>query len=220
MALPVLFMEKAECSLFDLINDSKRYTDTELSLGVRHQLSLDVLADLECLHTADIVHGDLKPANILVFKQQNSSVPFIAKLNDFGMCIPLEEESRLSYLSYGGIPGWLAPEVLEAKDRSQKPQEGKLLLKCDVFSFGLLVVSIFLTSAGPPFGLLRTAFSLSYIQEALRLVEGSYGHSKVSLLAATFLKKLIIATLDIDPKKRVDLDQSLLADDSSDYIAW
>ncbi|CZR56214.1 uncharacterized protein PAC_06102 [Phialocephala subalpina] len=60
-----------------------------LSLGIKHQIALDIAPGLEVLHKYHIVHGDMKPENILVFECHDTKVPFVAKLSDFGLCIDL-----------------------------------------------------------------------------------------------------------------------------------
>ena len=219
LGLPLLIMERAVCSLHDLLHDEGYHRFQMVSQGVRHQLSSDVLAGLICLHEAEIIHGDLKPANVLIFERQlDSSVPFVAKLNDFGMCIPLEEQSRVSYRSYGGTPGWLAPELCGQANGSQEPSDKNLLFKCDIFSFGLLVLSLFLSSGEALFG--SDLNSIGWCQEALRLIESMEFSSKISSPMAKLLNKVALDTLDKEPKNRARLDQSLLADESTEYVSW
>ena len=211
-AIPVLFVEKAKCSLRSLLKQKP-------SLEVRHQLLSDISAGLACLHETEIVHGDLKPDNILIFEQTNLSVPYIAKLNDFGMCIPLEDKSYVSYRSYGGTPGWLAPEVRKSeKNESENLPDGLLLLKCDVFSFGLLALSIFITSGEPPFGQLETNTTDSDLQAGSQLVKNA--SVALSSSVTNIMESLVLVTLNADPLQRSSVDQVSLADDSPGYISW
>lgn len=211
-AIPVLFVEKAKCSLRSLLKQ-------EPSLEVRHQLISDIAAGLACLHGTEIVHGDLKPDNVLIFEQPNLSVPYIAKLNDFGMCIPLEDKSSVSYQSYGGTPGWLAPEVREAeRGKLENLSDVRLLLKCDIFTFGLLALSIFITSGEPPFGQLETISTDSYLQAGSQLVKKA--SVALSSSVTNIIEKLVLATLNADPSQRFSVDQISLADDSPGYISW
>lgn len=212
MALPVLFMEKALCSLQDLL---KR---PNVSFGIRHQLCLDVLEGLICLHKAKFVHGDIKPANVLVFKNNDPLVPFVAKLNDFGMCIPLQEDVRESYESYGGTPDWLAPELLHDHGTDGSIRKG-LLYKCDVFAFGLLVLSVLFGSGDRPFeqDLLSTE---TLVEKALNIIGGQ--PSGLDLVPGLTLKleTLISTSLDADPDKRPTLHRDLLANSSPEFHVW
>lgn len=89
----------------------------------------DVANGLEAIHEAGFVHGDLKPANILVFRKATG---FVAKLADFGFSANEKEQA------IGGTPGWQPPEV-----------ESSLLGDC--FSYGLLIWSVlFLKGEVPP----------------------------------------------------------------------
>ncbi|THY73304.1 kinase-like protein [Aureobasidium pullulans] len=92
--IPVLVMEAALFPLSEMLKDSQRHLDTLIAVShwdVRHHIALDVAAGVEALHSSEIIHGDIKPANVLTFRQDNPSVPFLAKLSDFGVCIDMSD---------------------------------------------------------------------------------------------------------------------------------
>ncbi|MBX3418977.1 MAG: protein kinase [Pirellulaceae bacterium] len=60
-------------------------------------------------HEFDVIHGDIKPSNILL--QENG----VAKLSDFGMA---RFESDQQTQTLGGTPNYLAPEILEGEKHS------------------------------------------------------------------------------------------------------
>jgi serine/threonine protein kinase len=70
------------------------------------QLMFDLLTDVAegvtMLHGMKIVHGDLKPDNILLFPAQNR---LVAKLSDFGFCSPFTDRE----FKIGGTVYWNAP---------------------------------------------------------------------------------------------------------------
>ena len=87
---------------------------------------------LECVHAAGMVHGDVKPSNVFVENGGN------VKLLDFGTTRRLESLAG-SLSSRVGTPAYIAPEVLQA---------GKLSVRADMFSFGVLAFET-ITGANP-----------------------------------------------------------------------
>jgi serine/threonine-protein kinase len=78
-------------------------TQTRLKPGVAIAVLRDCLAGLAALHREGIVHGDIKPANILLKRTGN------AKLIDIGSAIDLRGTAPRRMWS----PAYAAPEVLE-----------------------------------------------------------------------------------------------------------
>lgn len=140
--LPVLFMEAASCSLDEFLDQESRW-------HIKYQFALDISSGLEALHKYHIVHGDMKPGNILVFEQQNPKVPFVAKLSDFGLCIDLfNSKSELRIDDYLGTRDWNAPELLKKNQFeiiTGTSFDPIIMLKFDTYSYGLVLVSIFCT---------------------------------------------------------------------------
>src|SRR5947207_5119420 len=152
LRIPVLIMEKALCSLEDAIRAERiRELDIDAS-ELPHYFSLDIASGLRSVHDSNLVHGDLKPTNILIFRQENGRVPYIAKLSDFGSCIALDDP-WLSYSSYRGTEGWRPPEVssLEGSflDSHLQQVDPKRLVKCDSYVYGLVIVALFLSCGDP-----------------------------------------------------------------------
>jgi serine/threonine protein kinase len=130
---PVLVMEYADRgTLVD-------YFDENVSADFPTKLSLcaNVTSGLQALHGCHVVHGDLKLENVLVFTGDDGQP--VAKLSDFGGAL-LDSPNELSL--HLGTPPWNAPEW-----RSKMLQEK--LLKCDVYSLGLLLWRILLNGADP-----------------------------------------------------------------------
>ena len=48
-------------------------------------LLLDIVEGMEFIHTKNIIHGDLKPENVLLAADQNSPVQMVAKIT--GVCV-------------------------------------------------------------------------------------------------------------------------------------
>lgn len=92
-----------------------------------------ILEGLRTIHEKDIVHGDLKPANILMTGRG------IPKISDFGMASILTEK-KFPLPFFHGSNDWLAPEVL----KGAKPS-----YQSDLFSFG--IIFCLLTTKRHPF---------------------------------------------------------------------
>lgn len=124
-----------------------------LTYSQKKSLCCDVAEALLVVHHANIIHGDVKSENILVFPEPDGS--FTAKLSDFGYAtmdidIPadygdggfqFDHEITETRISTGTYP-WTAPEcghVVSWDDASQS----------DVYSWGLLVWRVFLDGKNP-----------------------------------------------------------------------
>ena len=90
-----------------------------------------IAAGMQFLHSHKILHGDLKPSNILLDEH------LCPKIADFGLLNILlgENTMKMCYLNKGVTenPVYLAPEVLNAK---------KFTTKSDVYSFSMLMYEI------------------------------------------------------------------------------
>ncbi|KAG0172901.1 hypothetical protein DFQ30_009364 [Apophysomyces sp. BC1015] len=105
-----------------------------------------VLHGLVYLHTHEVVHCDLKAANILTTKTG------AVKLSDFGVSLNL----RLKQAQTGpaGTSNWMAPEVIELKGASAKS---------DVWSLGCTIVE--LLTGKPPYSNLIAMSAMYHIVE-------------------------------------------------------
>lgn len=113
-----------------------------ISAMYKYKLCEDVAGGLDVLHECGIIHGDLKPDNILVY--QNGPRYFIAKLADFGLSLE-EAISNPDMASLGGTKGWQAPEVAMGQVIDQK-----FWIHTDSYSYGLLVWSVMLLEGNLP----------------------------------------------------------------------
>ena len=93
-----------------------------------------ILEGLHYLHRSDVVHCDLKAANILTTKNGN------VKLSDFGVSLNLRAMER-EIKDVAGTPNWMAPEVIELKGASTKS---------DIWSLACTVIE--LLTGRPPYG--------------------------------------------------------------------
>ncbi|KAH9016024.1 hypothetical protein EDB85DRAFT_1898389 [Lactarius pseudohatsudake] len=101
-----------------------------------------ILEGLDYLHRSDVVHCDLKAANILTTKTGN------VKLSDFGVSLNLRAMER-EVKDVAGTPNWMAPEVIELKGASPKS---------DIWSLGCTVIE--LLTGRPPYGDIGNAMTV------------------------------------------------------------
>lgn len=108
-----------------------------LTLNEIHTISWDVLSALDYAHSLDVVHRDVKPANMLMDPSGRTM------LMDFGIAKALREERSLTLAGTAiGTPDYMSPE--------QILQPNKVDGRSDVYSFGCVLYAML--SGDPPFG--------------------------------------------------------------------
>lgn len=174
-------------------------------IAVKHHLCLDIAEGLRHIHSCHIVHGDIKPDNILVVESKNRLVPVVAKLADFGAFIDLgmPTTTLFKYSMYAGTPGWKPPETCQEVTHVLPPS---LLFKCDSFAYGLLVFSTFFKNGQLPFAPDR---------DEIWRHKGSMNMALIVVLQ-TRASELLSA----EPSARPDVSAELLADESKTYRNW
>ncbi|KNC73272.1 STE/STE20/MST protein kinase [Sphaeroforma arctica JP610] len=88
------------------VNDIMSLCQVTLSESQIGCILRDVLIGLEYLHKRNVIHRDLKAANILVTSDG------VAKLADFGVSSQLTDE-LMKRNTVIGTPFWMAPEVIQ-----------------------------------------------------------------------------------------------------------
>ncbi|KAI8378066.1 kinase-like domain-containing protein [Radiomyces spectabilis] len=112
--------------------------------------AIKILSGLEYLHVNQVVHCDLKAANILTTKTGD------VKLTDFGVSLNLKIKGADAG-TVSGTPNWMAPEVIELNGASPKS---------DIWSLGCTLVE--LATGKPPYG------DLIAMSAMFRIVEDDY----------------------------------------------
>lgn len=158
-----------------------------------------ILEGLHYLHRCDVVHCDLKAANILTTKNGN------VKLSDFGVSLNLRAMER-EIKDVAGTPNWMAPEVIELKGASTKS---------DIWSLACTVIEL-LTGKPPyadiansmsgkwPFYLRIPRFLTSEILVMFRIVEDDM--PPIPEGCSPLLENFLTQCFDKDPSMRPDAD--------------
>ena len=111
----------------------------QIPMDGKIDMCLQLAKAVALIHRADIIHGDIKPQNILIFPDGDSK--YLAKLSDFGYSsyVPHIERDRLVFMPKS-IP-WNAPEH---HYRGFKFDDA---VKMDIFSFGVFCLWLLFTGA-------------------------------------------------------------------------
>jgi serine/threonine protein kinase len=90
---------------------AQRLEQEPLSAIEIHALALALARGLDAIHAAGVVHGDLKPSNVLLVEE---GANLRAKIGDFGVASDLSTPSPAtkSAEELVGTPGYLAPEIV------------------------------------------------------------------------------------------------------------
>ncbi|XP_048226899.1 serine/threonine-protein kinase STY46 isoform X2 [Ricinus communis] len=133
-------------SMFDFLHKQKQSLDLQSLLRV----AIDVSKGMNYLHQNNIIHRDLKAANLLMDENK------VVKVADFGVA-RVEDQSGVMTAETGTYR-WMAPEVIEHKPYGRK---------VDVFSFSIVLWEL-LTGKLPYEHLSPLQAAISVVQQGLR----------------------------------------------------
>ncbi len=124
--IPYIAMEYIDGQSLKNLLSSQQYFPIDLSQKIN--ILKQTASGLGAIHEQNILHRDVKPANILLDKNLN------VKLTDFGIArLPDSNLTRSCILV--GSPAYFSPEVL---------QSPKIDHRSDIFSLGVLAFELFL----------------------------------------------------------------------------
>lgn len=93
-------------------------------------IAREMLRGISYLHSENLIHRDLKSANVMLTAQA------AVKIIDFGLCIDLTEKLGVAMV---GSPYWMSPEMIR-----REPYD----FKTDIYSFGVTLME--LANGKPP----------------------------------------------------------------------
>ncbi|KAI1123667.1 hypothetical protein F5Y10DRAFT_285846 [Nemania abortiva] len=126
---PALVFEKSHFG--DLHRFATLPVGKELDVMARLKICYDIGNAVAHLHATGVIHGDIKPDNVLIFQGNDGS--FVPKIADFGYSTRFSRAGIRIVLPQSRP--WCAPELDEYPDFT--PEQA---LQTDVFSFGLLTL--------------------------------------------------------------------------------
>ena len=137
-----------------------------------------ILEGLNYLHEQNVVHCDLKAANILTTKNGN------VKLSDFGVSLNLKAVKKMGNKNDAiGTPNWMAPEVIELKG---------VTTAADIWSLGCTIIEL-LTGKPPYHDMLAMSAMFRIVEDDCPPIPEKCSDSLRDLLTQCFNK---------DPTKR------------------
>lgn len=135
--------------------------NAEQTAGTIEKISRAVHA----VHCHGILHGDIKPQNILIETETNRPL-----LSDFGLAEFCTSDMLTASTGVAGTPSYMAPELIEAAMRNATPEEIAAVrsVAADVYSLGATLWSA-LTGKSP---------------NQVRKLSGPHGETTMSMLRA------------------------------------
>lgn len=163
----------------------------------KKKLLLTTIAhSLSILHKENIVHGDLKPDNILI--KQTKTGNFTSKLIDFDNAYISANPPEISEEVVGDMV-YYSPELARYIIDSETTSGKDLTLKSDIFALGLLF-HVYWTGKLPDFDIEKYSYACSYVNSGneIKIPYGKLPNKLVDLL-----NKM----LHVDFNKRPDINK-------------
>jgi len=162
--------------------------EVQLPWPIRSHLCAGLVAGIKALHGYRIIHGDIKPDNVLIFSTTATDFGLVTKVADFNCSW---DGTNIAQVPRGTF-GWAAPDVETYDDLSQDlwPK----LIAADSWSLGLTIWSMLFEGGAriPP------SLPSQYAPKLALILE----HADLSKHEFERLSPALLQTIDLDPSKR------------------
>jgi len=113
------------------------YVKTKTDIDKLHMVQ-DIALGLAYLHDKEVVHGDLRGANVLIDEAGK------ARICDVGLAFVIEP-SEFTSIKTAGACRWTAPEIMNPPDEDQPVVESFAIFtkQSDMYSLGMTILEIF-----------------------------------------------------------------------------
>ncbi|KAL6894771.1 kinase-like domain-containing protein [Trichoderma evansii] len=147
-----------ELGSYGSLDDAIKGSYFKPSILQRRHITIDIAMGLYAIHSVDFLHGDLKPENVLLMFHKDPARGFTAKITDFGGSAGelTGKNSKPAY--YTRL--WAAPEV----ENHDIHLDWK---KADVYSYGLLIGSLWASNGVEFFDQIRNKRSSCFLSNAI-----------------------------------------------------
>eukprot|EP00803_Ostreobium_quekettii_P007950 evm.model.scf_1330.3 EVM.evm.TU.scf_1330.3 scf_1330:17054-27691(+) len=116
-----------------------RRTDTP-DLKALLEIATGIAKGMHHIHSKNILHGNLKPSNVLLKTALDTHTRMLAKIADFGLSLKMNSEQTHVSNVQQGEPFYMAREVME---------EGSASKAADVYAFGVVLWEMYTSQLAP-----------------------------------------------------------------------
>ena len=175
-------------SLHEYLHLSKKNRKNPLTDKQKIKIALQIAIAVKYIHSRQILHCDLKSANVLIDKNFN------IKLIDFGLSYFMSEAPK----GYIGTARWMAPEILNG---------GQYSISSDIFSYGMILMEL-LTEKIPYFDIFNYEVGKDIIKRYVnRKIENNEKILPIPEEGHIVLRYIVSKCLDANPKNRLSMDE-------------